>query len=268
MIESLACSPLAVDFEFTDMGLLDRRRHPRRDLRDLHARPAAQRRLHRRAQLRPGRLHGDRRLLVRSSSRSTSGCSFWLALPLSARRHDHRSALIIGMPSLRLRADYFAIATIAFSPRSIRDIAQNARDLTGGNQGTIDSSSQRQRLLHGHWYDVSDWILADMLDRSGSRTPCSPLLFLVVGGGAGPARVRPQPPASARPGAGSCGRSARTRTRRARSARTSSPTSSSRSRSPPCSARSRAGSSRSTSNFGQSQDVVRAAVHVPRLSRC
>ena len=42
--------------------------------------------------------------------------------------------LVIGLPSLRLRADYFAIATIAAS-EAIRDIAQNAREITGGNQG-------------------------------------------------------------------------------------------------------------------------------------
>ncbi len=42
--------------------------------------------------------------------------------------------LLVGLPSLRLRADYFAIATIA-SAEIVRIIAQNAEALTGGNQG-------------------------------------------------------------------------------------------------------------------------------------
>ena len=42
--------------------------------------------------------------------------------------------LLIGLPSLRLRADYFAIATLAMA-EVVRLFAQNARGLTGGNQG-------------------------------------------------------------------------------------------------------------------------------------
>ena len=44
--------------------------------------------------------------------------------------------VIVGLPSLRLRADYFAIATIAMA-EVVRLFAQNARDLTGGNQGLV-----------------------------------------------------------------------------------------------------------------------------------
>jgi branched-chain amino acid transport system permease protein len=42
--------------------------------------------------------------------------------------------LLIGLPALRLRADYFAIATLAMA-EVVRLFAQNARGLTGGNQG-------------------------------------------------------------------------------------------------------------------------------------
>ena len=42
------------------------------------------------------------------------GWSCWLALPASALL-TIIVGLLIGLPSLRLRADYFAIATIAFS---------------------------------------------------------------------------------------------------------------------------------------------------------
>ena len=59
--------------------------------------------------------------------------SFWLALP-AAVGFAIAFGLLVGLPSLRLRADYFAIATIA-AAEIVRLTAQNARDLTGGNQG-------------------------------------------------------------------------------------------------------------------------------------
>jgi len=62
-----------------------------------------------------------------------AGWSFWLALP-AATLLAMAAGVVIGLPSLRLRADYFAIVTIAFA-EIIRYSAQNARGLTGGNQG-------------------------------------------------------------------------------------------------------------------------------------
>ena len=59
--------------------------------------------------------------------------SFWLSLPLSILI-TVAFGLLVGLPSLRLRADYFAIATIAFA-EAVRLFALNARELTGGNQG-------------------------------------------------------------------------------------------------------------------------------------
>jgi branched-chain amino acid transport system permease protein len=64
-----------------------------------------------------------------------AGWSFWLALP-AAMGMAILAGLLIGLPSLRLRADYFAIVTIAFA-EMIRYTAQNARELTGGNQGLL-----------------------------------------------------------------------------------------------------------------------------------
>lgn len=63
----------------------------------------------------------------------TLGWSLWLALPIGIIAAVAASA-VIGMSSLRLRADYLAIATIAFA-EVIRYVAHNARGLTGGNQG-------------------------------------------------------------------------------------------------------------------------------------
>lgn len=74
--------------------------------------------------------------------------------------------LIIGLPSLRLRADYFAIATIAFS-EIIRDAAQNARGLTGGNQGTINLELEHDRFFTDSWFSASDWISENILDPIG-----------------------------------------------------------------------------------------------------
>ena len=76
------------------------------------------------------------------------GLSLWLALPV-AIVVTMAAGLLIGLPSLRLRADYFAIVTIAFS-EIIRYTAQNARELTGGNQGLLGFDSQ--------WIDVSNAI--------------------------------------------------------------------------------------------------------------
>jgi len=61
--------------------------------------------------------------------------SFWLALP-TASALTVAAGLLIGLPSLRLRADYFAIATIAFA-EIIRYVAENARGLTNGNIGLL-----------------------------------------------------------------------------------------------------------------------------------
>ena len=85
-----------------------------------------------------------------------AGWSFWLALP-AATAVAMASGLLIGLPSLRLRADYFAIVTIAFA-EIVRYVAQNARELTGGNQGLLGYDDT--------WADVSFWIL-DRLDAIG-----------------------------------------------------------------------------------------------------
>lgn len=78
-----------------------------------------------------------------------AGWSMWLALP-TAIAIAMLAGVLIGLPSLRLRADYFAIATIAFA-EIVRYTAQNARGLTGGNQGLLGFDDQ--------WIDVSDTIL-------------------------------------------------------------------------------------------------------------
>lgn len=63
------------------------------------------------------------------------GLSMWLAAP-SAIVVAGAAGLLLGLPSLRLRSDYFAIVTIAFS-EIVRYVATNEGSLTGGSQGTI-----------------------------------------------------------------------------------------------------------------------------------
>ena len=63
------------------------------------------------------------------------GWSTWLAAPLAVVAAAV-GGLFLGLFSLRLRADYFAIVTIAFS-EIVRYVATNETSLTGGSQGTI-----------------------------------------------------------------------------------------------------------------------------------
>ncbi|HEY8465485.1 MAG TPA: branched-chain amino acid ABC transporter permease [Solirubrobacterales bacterium] len=93
------------------------------------------------------------------------GLPFLLALLLSILI-TMAIGVLIGMPSLRLRADYFAIATIAFS-EIVRDIAQNARGLTGGNQGTLSLELENDVFFTDPWFKVSDWIAENVLDPIG-----------------------------------------------------------------------------------------------------
>jgi branched-chain amino acid transport system permease protein len=96
--------------------------------------------------------------------------SFWLSLPISILIAI-AFALLVGLPSLRLRTDYFAIATIA-SAEAIRLFALNARDLTGGAQGTFGFSDS--------WDSVSDTIQGWFVDLGWADVPRLFPLFLVV----------------------------------------------------------------------------------------
>jgi branched-chain amino acid transport system permease protein len=100
------------------------------------------------------------------------GVSFWLAMPI-AILITMAFGLLVGLPSLRLRADYFAIATIAAS-EAVRLTALNARELTGGAQGIFGFGSD--------WDDVSDTI-EGWLETLGWSDPETlfPLLIVVWG---------------------------------------------------------------------------------------
>jgi ABC-type branched-subunit amino acid transport system permease subunit len=85
------------------------------------------------------------------------GWSTWLAAPLGIVAAAV-AGLLLGVPSLRLRADYFAIVTIAFS-EIIRYVATNEDALTGGSQGTIALGSVGQAAQYnGQWEHFQSWV--------------------------------------------------------------------------------------------------------------
>jgi branched-chain amino acid transport system permease protein len=104
-----------------------------------------------------------------------AGWSFWLAMP-AATLIAMGFGLIVGLPSLRLRADYFAITTIA-AAEMVRLAAQNARGLTGGNQGIFCDGS---RCFDDTWRSVSSTI-EGWLESLGWSNPETlfPLLIVV-----------------------------------------------------------------------------------------
>ncbi len=96
--------------------------------------------------------------------------NFWLSLPLSVLI-TVAFGLLVGLPSLRLRADYFAIATIAFA-EAVRLFALNARSLTGGNQGIFGFGTE--------WDSISSTIEGWINDVGWSDPPTLFPLLLVV----------------------------------------------------------------------------------------
>ncbi len=86
-----------------------------------------------------------------------AGWSFLPALAVSMLL-AMAAGVLIGLPSLRLRADYFAIVTIAFA-EIIRYIALNARELTGGPQGLLGFDAA--------WLDASSWLQDVVLEPVG-----------------------------------------------------------------------------------------------------
>jgi branched-chain amino acid transport system permease protein len=76
-----------------------------------------------------------------------AGCGIVLAM---------LAGVLLGLPTLRLRADYFAITTIAFS-EILRYVATNEDRLTGGSQGTINLAGiGRAAQYDGSWQSFLD----------------------------------------------------------------------------------------------------------------
>ena len=107
-----------------------------------------------------------------------AGLSFWLALPLAVLI-TMGFGVLIGLPALRLRADYFAIATIALA-EVVRLVAQNARGLTGGNQGFACAEDDPANCYFSTWRDISQSINDFVESTFWSDPPSFFPLFLVV----------------------------------------------------------------------------------------
>jgi branched-chain amino acid transport system permease protein len=85
------------------------------------------------------------------------GMSMWLAAFIAVVAAA-LSGLLVGLPTLRLRADYFAIVTIAFG-EIVRYVATNEDNLTGGSQGTINLAGVGQASQYdGAWMRFQSWL--------------------------------------------------------------------------------------------------------------
>jgi branched-chain amino acid transport system permease protein len=96
------------------------------------------------------------------------GWSWWWAMP-AAICASMVAAILVGLPSLRLRADYFAITTLAFS-EIVRYLTDNTRSLTNGSQGLLGYSSDWFKLsvrlgqwLNGHGIHVTSFLFPLLL---------------------------------------------------------------------------------------------------------
>jgi branched-chain amino acid transport system permease protein len=68
------------------------------------------------------------------------------------------AGVLLGLPTLRLRADYFAIVTIAFS-EIVRYVATNEDRLTGGSQGTINLAGAGEAAQYNdQWERFQGWV--------------------------------------------------------------------------------------------------------------
>ena len=104
--------------------------------------------------------------------------SFWVSLPLSMLI-TVAFGLLIGLPVLRLRGDYLAIVTIA-AAEVIRLVAQNARDLTNGNEGLTCAEDDFSKCYDNNWLDISDTIEGWLMDLGWSDPETLAPLFFVV----------------------------------------------------------------------------------------
>jgi branched-chain amino acid transport system permease protein len=104
----------------------------------------------------------------------TNGVSIGIAIPLAVLAAAI-GGLLLGLPTLRLRADYFAITTIA-AGEILRIAIVNEQDTTGGTQGLRGAS--------GPWRDINNDIL-DFFDGLGMheldrRVPLLVLVWLTA----------------------------------------------------------------------------------------
>ncbi len=152
--------------------VLDLGRGDRRDLRRLLDRPADERRLHRDPELRPGRVHGDRRLHdgdpapPRRAGTSGSACR---------SRSPSRSASACSSGCPRCGCAPTTSRSSRSPPRRRSAlVALNARDLTNGAQGIFGFDDS--------WDSISESIEEFIVDLGWTDVPAQFPLFLVTWG--------------------------------------------------------------------------------------
>lgn len=101
-----------------------------------------------------------------------SGWSFWISLPVAIAA-AMGFAILIGLSSLRLRADYFAIVTIA-AAEALRLVALNWREVTNGPQGVFGFDDS--------WNKISESIEDFIVDLGWTDVPSQFPLLLVTWG--------------------------------------------------------------------------------------
>ena len=111
-------------------------------------------------------------------------------------------ALIMGVPALRLRADYLAIATVAGS-EIIRYLAMNLPDLTGGPIGSIGMLGPAEiAMYNGGWQAFSTASAAAVAPLFGAPPSRDAVMAIIVWGLARSSSSPSSTGSSARPGAG------------------------------------------------------------------
>ncbi len=113
------------------------------------------------------------------------GWSWWWAMPAGIAA-AMLAAVLVGLPSLRLRADYFAITTLAFS-EIVRYLADNTRSVTNGSQGLLGYSTDWYALsvrlgawLNGHGIHVRSFLFPLLLVSWGVLIVLALLVALLV----------------------------------------------------------------------------------------
>jgi branched-chain amino acid transport system permease protein len=99
---------------------------------------------------------------------STYGWNFWLAIP-PALGLAALVAVMIGLPTLRLRSDYLAIVTLG-AGEIIHILARNLKNLTGGPSGLI--GIHRPRLFGLHLDKIEHYYYIFLIMVIGAMTAC------------------------------------------------------------------------------------------------
>ena len=108
-----------------------------------------------------------------------AGISLWLA-SLAAVGVAMLFGVVLGLPTLRLRADYLAIATIAFG-EIVRYVAHNEERLTGGAQGTANLGAEGTAASYdAEWIAFREGVEQRLGDLLGVTVSKDVAMLLVV----------------------------------------------------------------------------------------